>query len=131
MVLGPFAETKGPRLPGRNPATQKSTVIQEFSAKEASYSPRNASQLENLKIHFDKHDMAIGPNHKFRMIRINPVQHNLLYAFRATETDIFTKRIIQMKASNRGKRSSIQHRINSTKRPTTDNFIVCWTDGSP
>jgi hypothetical protein len=22
MVLGPFAETKGPRLPGRNPATQ-------------------------------------------------------------------------------------------------------------
>jgi hypothetical protein len=22
MVLGPFAETKGPRLPGRNPARQ-------------------------------------------------------------------------------------------------------------
>ena len=25
MVLGPFAETKGPRLPGRNPASQKIT----------------------------------------------------------------------------------------------------------
>jgi hypothetical protein len=24
--LGPFAETKGPRLPGRNPATQKITL---------------------------------------------------------------------------------------------------------
>jgi len=23
MVLGPFAETKGPRLPGRNPANQE------------------------------------------------------------------------------------------------------------
>ncbi len=26
MVLGPCAETKGPRLPGRNPATQKITL---------------------------------------------------------------------------------------------------------
>ncbi|HBP86349.1 MAG TPA: hypothetical protein DD706_01475 [Nitrospiraceae bacterium] len=26
MVLGPFAETKEPRLPGRNPATQSITL---------------------------------------------------------------------------------------------------------
>jgi hypothetical protein len=26
MVLGPFAETKGPRLPGRNPATPNITL---------------------------------------------------------------------------------------------------------
>jgi hypothetical protein len=30
MVLGPFAETKGSRLPGRNPATQKNTLTQEL-----------------------------------------------------------------------------------------------------
>jgi hypothetical protein len=34
MVLAPFAETKGARLPGRNPATQKITVIREFGKKE-------------------------------------------------------------------------------------------------
>jgi hypothetical protein len=33
MVLAPFAETKGARLPGRNPATQKITVIREFGKK--------------------------------------------------------------------------------------------------
>ena len=26
MVLGPFAETKGPRLPGRDPATEENYV---------------------------------------------------------------------------------------------------------
>ena len=26
MVLGPFAETKGPRLPGRNPAILKNRM---------------------------------------------------------------------------------------------------------
>jgi hypothetical protein len=61
MVLGPFAETKGPRLPGRNPATQKSTVIREFSKKGSTHSPTPASQLEHLKIYSDKHDMAVGP----------------------------------------------------------------------
>ncbi len=30
MVLGPFAETKWPRQPGRNPATQKITLTQEL-----------------------------------------------------------------------------------------------------
>ena len=30
MVLGPFAETKGPRLPGRNPATQNLTLTPEL-----------------------------------------------------------------------------------------------------
>jgi len=29
LVLGPFAETKGPRLRGRNPATQKTPLIKE------------------------------------------------------------------------------------------------------
>jgi hypothetical protein len=52
MVLAPFAETKGARLPGRNPATQKITMIREFGKKRAVHSPPNASQLENLKIHF-------------------------------------------------------------------------------
>ena len=27
MVLGPFAETKGPRLPGLNPATQRKLIM--------------------------------------------------------------------------------------------------------
>jgi hypothetical protein len=40
------------RLPGRTPATQKITVIQEFGKKGAIHSPTNTSQLENLKIHF-------------------------------------------------------------------------------
>ncbi len=30
LVLGPFAKTKGPRLPGRNPATQKITLTREW-----------------------------------------------------------------------------------------------------
>jgi hypothetical protein len=34
MVLATFAETKVARLPGRNPATQKITVIREFGKKE-------------------------------------------------------------------------------------------------
>jgi hypothetical protein len=39
MVLGPFAETKGPRLPGRNPATQKITLIRELGDTRAIRSP--------------------------------------------------------------------------------------------
>ncbi len=61
LVLATFAETKVTRLPGRTPATQKSTVIREFGNKEATHLPSNASQLENLKIHSDKHDMAVRP----------------------------------------------------------------------
>ncbi len=34
MVLAPFAKTKEARLPGRNPATPKSTVIRKFGKKE-------------------------------------------------------------------------------------------------
>ena len=34
MVLATFAETKVARLPGRNPAIQKSTVIREFGKKK-------------------------------------------------------------------------------------------------
>lgn len=30
MVLGPFAETKGPRLPGRNPAPPNIMLIREL-----------------------------------------------------------------------------------------------------
>jgi hypothetical protein len=33
MVLAPFAETKGARLPGRNPATQNILVIREVGAQ--------------------------------------------------------------------------------------------------
>jgi len=32
-LLGPFAETKGPRLPGRNPATQKVTLTRELGTQ--------------------------------------------------------------------------------------------------
>ena len=39
------------RLPGRTPATQKITVIQEFGKKGATHPPTTTSQLENLKIH--------------------------------------------------------------------------------
>ena len=39
MVLAPFAETKWARLPGRNPATQKSAVIRDFGKKGATHSP--------------------------------------------------------------------------------------------
>ena len=28
MVLGPFAETKGPRLPGRNPAIVRKEMVE-------------------------------------------------------------------------------------------------------
>jgi hypothetical protein len=35
MVLGPFAETKGPRLPGRNPASQKISGTQYLITKYA------------------------------------------------------------------------------------------------
>ncbi len=34
MVLATFAGTKVARLPGRNPAIQKSTVIREFGKKK-------------------------------------------------------------------------------------------------
>jgi len=33
MVLGPFAETKGPRLPGRDPATSKTVWIWSFDKR--------------------------------------------------------------------------------------------------
>jgi hypothetical protein len=39
MVLGPFAGTKGPRLPGRNPATQKITWAREWGNTPAMRSP--------------------------------------------------------------------------------------------
>jgi len=33
LVLGHFAGTKGPRLPGRNPATQKIMLTQELGTQ--------------------------------------------------------------------------------------------------
>ena len=33
LVLGPFAETKGPRLPGRYPATPKITLTPELGSQ--------------------------------------------------------------------------------------------------
>jgi hypothetical protein len=43
MVLGPFAETKGPRLPGRNPAP----LEQENNS--------TAMSLSNKKVFFSEH----------------------------------------------------------------------------
>jgi hypothetical protein len=37
MVLAPFAETKGARLPGRTPATQKIILIREFGKRSDSF----------------------------------------------------------------------------------------------
>jgi hypothetical protein len=61
MVLATFAGTKVARLPGRNPATQKSTVIREFSKKGATHSSTNASQLQISRYISDKHDFAVCP----------------------------------------------------------------------
>ena len=33
MVLGPFAETKGHRLPGKNPAIQKNALTRKLGAQ--------------------------------------------------------------------------------------------------
>ncbi len=46
MVLGPFAETKGPRLPGRNPATQNITWAREWGNTRAM--PSLTSKSSNL-----------------------------------------------------------------------------------
>ncbi len=54
MVLGPFAERKGPRLPGRNPATQKITLTQEPAKKTAKF-PANVFFLEIINLDFLKY----------------------------------------------------------------------------
>jgi hypothetical protein len=47
MVLGPFAETKVARLPGRNPATSKTVWTGSFDKRVRGYSTIN----EMLWIH--------------------------------------------------------------------------------
>jgi len=41
MVLGPFAETKGPRLPGRNPALPNAKVKPQQIEKNENIMRRN------------------------------------------------------------------------------------------
>ena len=50
MVLGPFAETKGPRLPGRNPASQKIILDTGVSGTSAMRSPDSSFLLANPKM---------------------------------------------------------------------------------
>jgi hypothetical protein len=61
MVLAPFAETKGARLPGRNPATQKITVIREFGKKERLIHHLPLLTWKISRYISDKHDMAVRP----------------------------------------------------------------------
>jgi len=43
MVLGPFAGTKEPRLPGQNPATQKITLTRGLGTQVRSVYPSTLS----------------------------------------------------------------------------------------
>jgi hypothetical protein len=61
MVLAPFAETKGARLPGRNPATQKITVIREFGEKERLIHRPTLFDWQSPRWVPDKHDIAVRP----------------------------------------------------------------------
>ncbi len=61
MVLAPFAETKGARLPGRTPATQKITVIWEFSTTEALIYRPTLLNWTISKYISNKHDAAVWP----------------------------------------------------------------------
>jgi hypothetical protein len=61
MVLAPFAETKGARLPGRNPATQKIIVVWEFGKKERFIHRPTLLNWKISRYMSDKHDMAVRP----------------------------------------------------------------------
>jgi hypothetical protein len=61
MVLAPFAETKGARLPGRTPATQKIMVIREFGKKERLIHRPTLLNWKILRYISDKHDVAVRP----------------------------------------------------------------------
>ena len=71
MVLGTFAETKVPRLPGRTPATQKRMLIGECDKTMSAMmnQPKHIKWniLRAIPIHMI---WRSGQNHKFHMIRI-------------------------------------------------------------
>ncbi len=65
MVLGPFAGTKGPRLPGRNPATSNITLTQELGTHLRGVNLPTffrSNPQEGYSIHIVKLE---GQNHKF------------------------------------------------------------------
>ena len=61
MVLAPFAETKGARLPGRNPATPKITMIRELDKKERLIHRPTRLIWKISKYISEKHDIAVRP----------------------------------------------------------------------
>ena len=70
MVLGTFAETKVPRLPGRTPATQKRMMIGECDKTMSAImnQPKHIkwNTLRAIPIHMI---WRSGQNHKFHMIQ--------------------------------------------------------------
>jgi hypothetical protein len=59
MVLAPFAGTKGARLPGRNPAIQKITVIREFAKKDRLFHQPTLLSWKISRLISDEHDSAV------------------------------------------------------------------------
>jgi hypothetical protein len=59
MVLATFAGTKVARLPGRNPATQKLTVIREFGKKERLIHQPTLLSWKISRLISDEHDIAV------------------------------------------------------------------------
>ena len=63
MVLGPFPERKGPRLPGRNPATPKTTLMRYLvkRGRRVYWKPQDRFLIHIVKL--------LSRNHQCRMIR--------------------------------------------------------------
>ena len=61
MVLGPFAETKGPRLPGRNPATQKNTLTRELGTQVGFVHLPTLFDWQNPRWAHDKNRKVVRP----------------------------------------------------------------------
>jgi hypothetical protein len=68
MVLAPFAETKGARLPGRTPATQNITVIREFGKRSDSFTDQGFSPGKSQDTFPINMRLLYGQNHNLRMI---------------------------------------------------------------
>jgi hypothetical protein len=71
MVLAPFAETKGARLPGRTPATQNITVIREFGKRSDSFTDQGFSPGKSQDTFPINMRLLYGQNHNLRMIHRN------------------------------------------------------------
>jgi hypothetical protein len=69
MVLAPFAGTKGARLPGRNPAIQKITVIRNSVKMRDSFTDQRSSTGKSQDAFPITMILLYGQNHKFGMIR--------------------------------------------------------------